>query len=167
MIADFGMCVWSAHSSYLFSRAFVSAKHLHGPDEQLYSVAGSFGYVAPEVLTKKGHSKKVDIWSTGLAPFIFFWIHEVESNYSRTGLSPTSCYAATRPSVRMIRKNSSVRLRSAGLLSTIATGRTSLPWRRTSSRRLLILILSRDCRPKKHCVIPYVFHFACFRCALR
>jgi calcium/calmodulin-dependent protein kinase I len=29
-------------------------------------VAGSFGYVAPEVLSEKGHGKPVDIWSTGL-----------------------------------------------------------------------------------------------------
>lgn len=28
-------------------------------------MAGSFGYVAPEVLGKKGHGKPVDIWSTG------------------------------------------------------------------------------------------------------
>ena len=42
-----------------------SAKHLHSSDEQLYSLAGSFGYVAPEVLNKKGHGKAVDIWSIG------------------------------------------------------------------------------------------------------
>ena len=42
-----------------------SAKHLHSPEEQLHSLAGSFGYVAPEVLNKKGHGKAVDIWSTG------------------------------------------------------------------------------------------------------
>ena len=28
-------------------------------------MAGSFGYVAPEVLTKTGHGKAVDLWSTG------------------------------------------------------------------------------------------------------
>ncbi|KAH9927454.1 Pkinase-domain-containing protein [Epithele typhae] len=39
--------------------------HLHSPEEQLHSLAGSFGYVAPEVLNKKGHGKAVDIWSTG------------------------------------------------------------------------------------------------------
>ena len=43
----------------------ISAKHLHTPEEQLHSLAGSFGYVAPEVLNKKGHGKAVDIWSTG------------------------------------------------------------------------------------------------------
>lgn len=45
--------------------ASASAKHLHSSDEQLHSLAGSFGYVAPEVLNKKGHGKAVDIWSTG------------------------------------------------------------------------------------------------------
>ena len=42
-----------------------SAKHLHSPEEQLHSLAGSFGYVAPEVLNKTGHGKAVDMWSTG------------------------------------------------------------------------------------------------------
>lgn len=42
-----------------------SAKHLHSPEEQLHTLAGSFGYVAPEVLNKAGHGKGVDLWSTG------------------------------------------------------------------------------------------------------
>ena len=42
-----------------------SAKHLHSPDEQLYSLAGSLGYVAPEVLKNSGHGKPVDIWAIG------------------------------------------------------------------------------------------------------
>lgn len=45
-----------------------SAKHLHTPDEQLHSLAGSFGYVAPEVLLKQGHGKPVDIWAIGCVP---------------------------------------------------------------------------------------------------
>ncbi|KAG8804366.1 hypothetical protein FRC17_005983, partial [Serendipita sp. 399] len=44
---------------------FGIAKHLETPDEQLFNVSGSFGYVAPEVLSEKGHGKPVDIWSTG------------------------------------------------------------------------------------------------------
>lgn len=48
-----------------------SAKHLHNPEEQLHSLAGSFGYVAPEVLNKTGHGKAVDIWSTGCAASSF------------------------------------------------------------------------------------------------
>ena len=42
-----------------------SAKHLDSPEEELHSLAGSFGYVAPEVLNKSGHGKAVDIWSIG------------------------------------------------------------------------------------------------------
>ncbi|RPD58445.1 Pkinase-domain-containing protein [Lentinus tigrinus ALCF2SS1-6] len=49
---------------------FGIAKHLHSADEQLYSLAGSFGYVAPEVLNKKGHGKAVDIWSIGIITYV-------------------------------------------------------------------------------------------------
>ncbi|KAI0078504.1 Pkinase-domain-containing protein [Panus rudis PR-1116 ss-1] len=49
---------------------FGIAKHLHSSDEQLHSVAGSFGYVAPEVLNKTGHGKAVDIWSTGIITYV-------------------------------------------------------------------------------------------------
>ncbi|KAF8996685.1 Pkinase-domain-containing protein [Hymenopellis radicata] len=49
---------------------FGIAKHLHSPDEQLQSLAGSFGYVAPEVLTNQGHGKPVDIWSTGIITYV-------------------------------------------------------------------------------------------------
>ncbi|KAF8510822.1 Pkinase-domain-containing protein [Hysterangium stoloniferum] len=49
---------------------FGIAKHLHSPDEQLHSLAGSFGYVAPEVLNKVGHGKPVDMWSTGIITYV-------------------------------------------------------------------------------------------------
>ncbi|KAF8879117.1 kinase-like domain-containing protein [Infundibulicybe gibba] len=49
---------------------FGIAKHLHTPAEQLHSLAGSFGYVAPEVLTKQGHGKPVDIWATGIITYV-------------------------------------------------------------------------------------------------
>ncbi|KAI0090048.1 kinase-like domain-containing protein [Irpex rosettiformis] len=49
---------------------FGIAKHLHNPDEQLHSLAGSFGYVAPEVLNKSGHGKAVDMWSTGIITYV-------------------------------------------------------------------------------------------------
>lgn len=49
---------------------FYSAKHLHSPEQQLTSMAGSFGYVAPEVLKKQGHGKAVDIWSTGIITYV-------------------------------------------------------------------------------------------------
>lgn len=49
---------------------FGIAKHLHSSDEILHSLAGSFGYVAPEVLNNQGHSKAVDIWSTGIITYV-------------------------------------------------------------------------------------------------
>ena len=42
-----------------------SAKYLDAAGEQLTSLAGSLGYVAPEVLNQKGHGKPVDLWSIG------------------------------------------------------------------------------------------------------
>lgn len=52
-------------SGMMAERLGRSAKHLDQPDEKLTSLAGSFGYVAPEVLNKLGHGKAVDLWSTG------------------------------------------------------------------------------------------------------
>ncbi|KXN92679.1 Calcium/calmodulin-dependent protein kinase [Leucoagaricus sp. SymC.cos] len=49
---------------------FGIAKHLESPEVQLTSLAGSFGYVAPEVLKKLGHGKPVDIWSTGIITYV-------------------------------------------------------------------------------------------------
>ncbi|PFH46839.1 hypothetical protein AMATHDRAFT_68963 [Amanita thiersii Skay4041] len=49
---------------------FGIAKHLHSPEEQLHSLAGSLGYVAPEVLNKVGHGKAVDIWATGVITYV-------------------------------------------------------------------------------------------------
>ncbi|KAJ7111133.1 CAMK/CAMK1 protein kinase [Mycena crocata] len=49
---------------------FGIAKHLHTSDEQLMSLAGSPGYVAPEVLGKQGHGKAVDVWCTGIITYV-------------------------------------------------------------------------------------------------
>lgn len=42
---------------------------LESPSEQLTSMAGSFGYAAPEVMLKKGHGKAVDMWSLGVITY--------------------------------------------------------------------------------------------------
>ncbi|KAG6879190.1 hypothetical protein C0992_004493 [Termitomyces sp. T32_za158] len=49
---------------------FGIAKHLHSSDEQLHHLAGSLGYVAPEVLNMEGHGKPVDVWSTGIITYV-------------------------------------------------------------------------------------------------
>lgn len=48
---------------------FGIAKHLDSPDEQLRTMAGSFGYAAPEVMMKRGHGKPVDMWSLGVITY--------------------------------------------------------------------------------------------------
>jgi len=48
---------------------FGIAKHLDSPDGVLKTMAGSFGYAAPEVMQKKGHSKPVDMWSLGVITY--------------------------------------------------------------------------------------------------
>ena len=52
MLADFGI-----------------AKMLDTQDEVLTTMAGSFGYAAPEVMLKKGHGKPVDMWSLGVITY--------------------------------------------------------------------------------------------------
>lgn len=42
---------------------------LETPTEVLTSMAGSFGYAAPEVMLKKGHGKAVDMWSLGVITY--------------------------------------------------------------------------------------------------
>ena len=51
--------------SQLVIADFGIAKHLETADEEITSMAGSFGYAAPEVLSGKGHGVKVDCWSIG------------------------------------------------------------------------------------------------------
>jgi serine/threonine protein kinase len=38
-------------------------------DEVLTTMAGSFGYAAPEVMLKQGHGKPVDMWSMGVITY--------------------------------------------------------------------------------------------------
>jgi calcium/calmodulin-dependent protein kinase I len=48
---------------------FGIAKMLDTPGEVLSTMAGSFGYAAPEVMMKTGHGKPVDIWSLGVITY--------------------------------------------------------------------------------------------------
>jgi len=42
---------------------------LDSKDEVLTTMAGSFGYAAPEVMLKQGHGKAVDMWSMGVITY--------------------------------------------------------------------------------------------------
>lgn len=55
--------------SQLVLADFGIAKTLETPTEVLTSMAGSFGYAAPEVMLKRGHGKAVDIWSLGVITY--------------------------------------------------------------------------------------------------
>ena len=48
---------------------FGIAKMLDSSDEVLTTMAGSFGYAAPEVMLKRGHGKPVDMWSLGVITY--------------------------------------------------------------------------------------------------
>lgn len=48
---------------------FGIAKALQSKDEALMSMAGSYGYAAPEILLQTGHSKPADLWSMGYFNF--------------------------------------------------------------------------------------------------
>ncbi|KAI0890717.1 calcium/calmodulin-dependent protein kinase 1 [Annulohypoxylon maeteangense] len=56
-------------SSDLVLADFGIAKMLDTKDEVLTTMAGSFGYAAPEVMLKKGHGKPVDMWSLGVITY--------------------------------------------------------------------------------------------------
>ncbi|PHH73960.1 hypothetical protein CDD80_3444 [Ophiocordyceps camponoti-rufipedis] len=48
---------------------FGIAKTLDSSEETLKTMAGSFGYAAPEVMEQKGHGKPVDMWSLGVITY--------------------------------------------------------------------------------------------------
>lgn len=56
-------------NSQLVLADFGIAKMLHSSSEVLTSMAGSFGYAAPEVMLKQGHGKAVDMWSLGVITY--------------------------------------------------------------------------------------------------
>jgi len=55
--------------SQLVLADFGIAKMLDSPNEVLTTMAGSFGYAAPEVMLKQGHGKAVDMWSLGVITY--------------------------------------------------------------------------------------------------
>ncbi|KAF9735711.1 Calcium/calmodulin-dependent protein kinase [Paraphaeosphaeria minitans] len=57
------------HNSSLVLADFGIAKMLDSKNEVLTTMAGSFGYAAPEVMLKKGHGKPVDMWSLGVITY--------------------------------------------------------------------------------------------------
>ncbi|KAF2146672.1 uncharacterized protein K452DRAFT_348402 [Aplosporella prunicola CBS 121167] len=59
----------SSGDSSLVLADFGIAKMLDSPTEQLTTMAGSFGYAAPEVMLKRGHGKPVDMWSLGVITY--------------------------------------------------------------------------------------------------
>lgn len=48
---------------------FGIAKMLDSKDGVLSTMAGSFGYAAPEIMLKQGHGKPVDMWSLGVITY--------------------------------------------------------------------------------------------------
>ncbi len=58
-----------AADSNLILADFGIAKTLDTKDEVLTTMAGSFGYAAPEVMLRKGHGKPVDMWSLGIITY--------------------------------------------------------------------------------------------------
>lgn len=57
-----------AHSSLVLAD-FGIAKMLDSKDAMLNTMAGSFGYAAPEIMMKQGHGKPVDMWSLGVITY--------------------------------------------------------------------------------------------------
>jgi calcium/calmodulin-dependent protein kinase I len=57
-----------AHSDLVLAD-FGIAKMMDRDEEALRTMAGSFGYAAPEVMLKQGHSYPVDMWSLGVITY--------------------------------------------------------------------------------------------------
>ncbi len=57
------------HNSSLVLADFGIAKMLDSKDAMLNTMAGSFGYAAPEIMLKQGHGKPVDMWSLGVITY--------------------------------------------------------------------------------------------------
>lgn len=59
----------SEPNSTLVLADFGIAKMLDSKDGVLSTMAGSFGYAAPEIMLKQGHGKPVDMWSLGVITY--------------------------------------------------------------------------------------------------
>uniref|UniRef100_A0A093Y5L7 calcium/calmodulin-dependent protein kinase n=1 Tax=Talaromyces marneffei PM1 TaxID=1077442 RepID=A0A093Y5L7_TALMA len=59
----------AATDSPLVLADFGIAKMLESSSDVLTSMAGSFGYAAPEVMLKEGHGKPADMWSLGVITY--------------------------------------------------------------------------------------------------
>jgi len=59
----------SDQNSPLILADFGIAKALQSKDQALMSMAGSYGYAAPEILLQTGHSKPADMWSLGVITY--------------------------------------------------------------------------------------------------
>ena len=56
-------------NSQLVLADFGIAKMLDSKEAMLNTMAGSFGYAAPEIMLKQGHGKPVDMWSLGVITY--------------------------------------------------------------------------------------------------
>lgn len=56
-------------NSQLVLADFGIAKMLESRDEVLTTMAGSFGYAAPEVMQRQGHGRPADMWSLGVITY--------------------------------------------------------------------------------------------------
>lgn len=56
-------------SSPLVLADFGIAKMLEKQNEVLTTMAGSFGYAAPEIMQRQGHGRPVDMWSMGVITY--------------------------------------------------------------------------------------------------
>ncbi|KAH9996644.1 kinase-like domain-containing protein [Russula compacta] len=65
-------------SSDIIIADFGIAKHLDSSDNQLTSFTGSFEYVAPEILTHKGHGKPMDMWSIRIITYIILSLQQLQ-----------------------------------------------------------------------------------------
>lgn len=62
------------------------------PGEVLMSMAGSFGYAAPEIMLKQGHGKAVDLWSLGVITYTLLCGYSPFRSETLNDLIEECCY---------------------------------------------------------------------------